>query len=289
VESIYEKILSDISTVKAIRVDVANSMWPLALHASASTESRIVDLNISRLLLPGRKLRDIDQTIVKELARSIESNGLLQPILVRPTRQLFEIVFGLHRVEACRLLRWTTISSSIREMSESDAFIVRIVENLHRNLKLDAIEEARGYIDLIDDGWTISSIARKIGKSDSYVSDRVGLVRRLHPTIAWKIARGETRTLNASHAELIARLPMGRRQLEAATLVERKRLSVRGLERLIQAKQPIRVRLVQHGPTVQVALPLELARACGLGPDSEAQVYGQRNRIVIEPVLAERM
>lgn len=158
------------------------------------------------LIRPSSKLlRVIDQARVSELAKSIESSGLLQPILVRPVESIYEVVFGHHRLEACKRLGWESIPAVIREMSDDDSFLNKVVENLQRNEEINPLAEANGYITLINHGWTINSIAAKIGKSDSYVSDRIGLIRRLHPIIARRIMFNGNGHLKPSHCELLAR------------------------------------------------------------------------------------
>jgi ParB-like chromosome segregation protein Spo0J len=80
-------------------------------------------------------------------------------------------------------------------MSDDESFLTRLIENLHRNIEINPLAEASGYITLIDNGWTVNKIAERIGKSDSYVSDRIGLIRRLHPEIAKKFNGNDNKYL----------------------------------------------------------------------------------------------
>ena len=162
-------------------------------------------------IVPGRfQLRPIDYNLVKGLSRSIAHLGLLQPIVLRRlSEDRYQIVFGLHRLEACRQLEMGAVKALVRDISADDAFLASVAENLQRNADIDAFEEAKGYRGLIQDGWTQTRISQMIGKSDSYVSDRLNLIRRLHPDIVVKQEdarrNGNLGPITASHAQ---RLPV---------------------------------------------------------------------------------
>ncbi len=112
------------------------------------------------------------------LAHSIREHGLLQPILVRPLSQGFEIVAGHRRFQTCRSLRWRFIPCKIREMSEKQAFEIQLTENIQRK-SMDPIEEAEAFRRyVLDFGWGgVSELANKIGKSEEYVSHRIQLLK----------------------------------------------------------------------------------------------------------------
>lgn len=114
-------------------------------------------------------------------------------------------MFGLHRTEACRKLGFRTVKSIVRDISVEDAFLASVAENLQRSTDIDAFEEAKGYQALLDKGWTQTKIAERIGKSDNYVSDRLNLIRRLHPSIASRLDARKRQlvlgSLTASHAQ----------------------------------------------------------------------------------------
>jgi ParB/RepB/Spo0J family partition protein len=205
---------------------------------------------------------------------------------VRPVGSFYEVVFGNHRLEACKHLGWRTIPAVIKRMSDDESFLVKVVENLQRNIEINAVAEAKGYITLIDHGWTINMIAAKIGKSDSYVSDRVGLIRRLHPSIAGRVANNDNSSrLKPSHAELLARVRSKRYQLELSCLVEKKGLSVRKLETMIRGGQPLRVRLERRGDSLYVPLPEDIVRHFGFEGGESLYIYLQsRKRVVVERV-----
>lgn len=180
---------------------------------------------------PTIKLRPVNHTVVDELAKSIAGSGLLQPIMVRPSNGRYQLVFGLHRILACRSLGWTEIPAIIKEISTEEVVLLQIVENIQRNTAMSILEEGKAYKDMMRRGWTVSRISKAIGKSDSYVLDRVRVVDRLRPEIAKEATLHSH--LTPSHATRIAYIHDHSQQLELANLVKTQKLSVRELERII--------------------------------------------------------
>ncbi len=191
----------------------------------------IEKLPLNSISEPTVKLRPVSQTVVEDLAKSIQSSGLLQPVMVRPEKGKYQLVFGLHRVLACRSLGWTEIPALIKEMSAEEVLLVRIVENIQRNTSMNVLEEGKAYKSLMQRAWSVSQVSKAIGKSDSYVLDRVRVVEKLRPDIAKEAATHSH--LTASHAIRIAYLTDHDDQLELANLVKSEKISVRELERII--------------------------------------------------------
>lgn len=111
------------------------------------------------------------------LSLSIMEKGLLQPIIVRPKKEGFEIIAGNRRYYACKHLGWRKILCHIVELDDKEAFEVSIAENIQRK-NLATIDEARAFQAYTSKfGWGgISELARKIGKSVRYVERRVRLL-----------------------------------------------------------------------------------------------------------------
>ena len=192
------------------------------------------EIEIQEILPTGISLRSLDEKTVVELMESIRINGLLQPITVKPVgRKKFRLIFGSHRLEAVRRLGWKGIPAIVREVSDEESFLMNVTENLQRNVFVSPIAEARGYKYLISKGWTISEIARRISKSDSYICNRMRILERLHPELRRQVEfpRGNS-YLTLSHAEHLSTIKEPLRQLELASLVRERHLSIRELERL---------------------------------------------------------
>ncbi|HZB73707.1 MAG TPA: ParB/RepB/Spo0J family partition protein [Nitrososphaeraceae archaeon] len=141
------------------------------------------------------------------LTNSIREHGLLQPILVRPLSHGFEIVAGHRRFQTCRSLRWRFIPCKIREMTDKQAFEIQLTENIQRK-SMDPIEEAEAFRRyVVDFGWGgVSELAKKIGKSEEYVSHRIQLLK-LSPEIKEQIIRSK---LNVSQALELTTIPSDR-------------------------------------------------------------------------------
>jgi ParB family chromosome partitioning protein len=148
-----------------------------------------------------------DRTVDETLTNSIREHGLLQPILVRPLSHGFEIVAGHRRFQTCRSLRWRFIPCKIREMTDKQAFEIQLTENIQRK-SMDPIEEAEAFRRyVVDFGWGgVSELAKKIGKSEEYVSHRIQLLK-LSPEIKEQIIRSK---LNVSQALELTTIPSDR-------------------------------------------------------------------------------
>jgi len=197
---------------------------------------RIRNVDIKLIRPSSFRLRPLDTKTVRDLMSSIKSKGMLQPIMVRPAGKSYEVVFGLHRLEACRRLGLRKIPAIIRRFTQDESILTQIVENLQRNIFIDPIQEAEGYRSLIKKGWTITEIAYSIGKSDNYVSDRLKILKKLNPIIAKKIKPPGRGPITISHAEQLASITDTSKQLRLATLISKKGLSVRELERLMRSR-----------------------------------------------------
>jgi ParB family transcriptional regulator, chromosome partitioning protein len=141
------------------------------------------------------------------LMNSIKEHGLLQPILVRPLNHGFEIVAGHRRFQTCRSLRWRFVPCKIREMTDKQAFEIQLTENIQRK-SMDPIEESEAFRRyVVDFGWGgVSELAKKIGKSEEYVSHRIQLLR-LPADIKEQIINSK---INVSQALEITSIPSDR-------------------------------------------------------------------------------
>jgi ParB family transcriptional regulator, chromosome partitioning protein len=119
-----------------------------------------------------------DHQEIESLIISIKEHGLLQPILIRPYQNSFEIVAGHRRFHACKSLRWRHIPCKIRELSDKQAFEIQITENIQRK-SMSSLEEAEAFRKYVQDlGWGgVTELSRKIGKSEEYVSHRIQLLK----------------------------------------------------------------------------------------------------------------
>ena len=170
-------------------------------------DTSIVEQIEMKLIRPSQfSIRDKfnDHQEIESLISSIKEHGLLQAILIRPYQNSFEIVAGHRRFHACKSLRWRHIPCKIKELSDKQAFEIQITENIQRK-SMSYLEEAEAFRKYVQDlGWGgVSELARKIGKSEEYVSHRIQLLK-LPQDIKEKIMLNK---LNISQALELTCLP----------------------------------------------------------------------------------
>jgi ParB family chromosome partitioning protein len=171
----------------------------------------------------------MDQEALSELASSIKSQGLMQPILVRSiSTGNYEIIAGERRWRAARMAGLTEVPVVIREVGDNAALAMALIENIQRE-DLNPIEEAAGIQRLIDEfQMTHEAAAQAVGRSRSAVSNLLRLLS-LTPSVRELLEGG---TIDMGHARaLLALSPQ--RQAEAARIVVGKGLSVRETEQLV--------------------------------------------------------
>ena len=258
------------------------------IERTSFADDPVLDLEIKRLEAPSWRLRPLDDVSISELMRSIENLGLLQPVVVRESQRGYQIVFGNHRIEACRRLGMKKIRAIVRHFTDEEAFLARVTENLLRNTYVNPIEEAEGYRMLITKGWTINGIARKVGKCDSYVCERLALLENLDSRLRARISQG-SKHLTPSHAELLSRIVDKKRQSEIATLVETRRLSVRALENLVMgAPLPTKVPVEVDSGSFCFHVPDTFAKALRLKSGESLTMSVRGRKLVLEAPKAYR-
>jgi len=241
----------------------------------------VLDLDIESLKQSSWMLRPISEAAVTELMRSIRNTGLLQPILVQKCDEGYRVVFGSHRLEACRRLGVTKIPAVVSCLTDEEAFLARVAENLVRNTYIDPVEEARGYKMLLKNGWTINAIAKRVGKCDSYVCERLAMLDRLDPSLLSRLAKNNS-CLTPSHAELISRISDKTRQNALARIVEQRRLSVRSLEGLLNGiPLPTNVRVGFTSGRYHLCIPDDFARIMKLSVGQSVCMHMHGKELVI--------
>ncbi len=202
----------------------------MSRHLRTYLEScqQIEPIEIGLLVRADNQLRS-DLGELSDLCASIKLHGLLQPIIVRPKGSRFELICGNRRFEACRRLMKRNIDCVVKDLSDSEAFELSIIENIQRNT-LSPVEEAMAYKKYVSEfGWGgISDLARKIGKSQEYVSHRIFLLN-LPQEILSKVSAGEVSPSQAQ--ELVwMREPESKNQL--ASLISSNKLTIKEIRRV---------------------------------------------------------
>lgn len=195
----------------------------------------IEDINISQIKSSSQPLRTSESSL-SGLINSIQARGLLQPIIVRPKADYFEIVAGNRRCKACTTLRWRKITCHIVDLDDQAAFECSIIENIQRKT-LSIIEEAEAFKTYVADfGWGgISELAKKIGKSPSYITKRIKLLNMPVDVIA----SIKDMSLDPSAAEELISVRDPFKQSELAVLITKRHLSLRKTRELISHRREV--------------------------------------------------
>ena len=188
---------------------------------------QIVNLEIEQLVpRQGQPRTRFDEDTLQELAESIKSQGLLQPLLVRPKGNQYEIIAGERRFRAARLAGLEMLPVVIKDIADHQAAEISLVENIQRE-DLNAVEEARAYRHLMDKyGYTQEKVAAIVGKSRAHVANTMRILS-LPQEILQMIEAGQ---LTAGHARTLLTLPDARSQLLRAGEIIKNTLSVRQAE-----------------------------------------------------------
>jgi ParB family chromosome partitioning protein len=186
---------------------------------------------------PHQPRRHFDEEALAELAASIASRGLIQPIVVRPQGERYQIVAGERRWRAAQKAQLHEVPVIIRDFSESETLEVAILENIQR-LDLNAVEEAEAYKRLIDEfGHTQEELGRLVHKSRSHVANLLRLLD-LPERVRVLVADGQ---LSMGHARAL--ITSDNPEALAMEVLNRD-LSVRDTEKLVRAGRPVRERQV---------------------------------------------
>lgn len=197
------------------------------ISASSAVRLKINEIEPNR----DQPRKEFDETALSELADSIAQHGIIQPLLVRPLSDgAYQLVAGERRWRAARLAGLSEVPVVVRELSDSEAMEIALIENLQRE-DLNPIEEAQGLKLLIDTyGLTQEECADRVGKSRPAIANSLRLLG-LSEYILDLVRDG---TISSGHARAL--LPLGDEQKmhDLAQEIITKELSVRETERAVK-------------------------------------------------------
>jgi ParB family chromosome partitioning protein len=195
----------------------------------------------------GQPRKAFDETKLRELAESIQVQGIIQPVLVRKDGAGYVLIAGERRWRAAQLAGLQEIPAIVREVSEAQAFELALVENLQR-ADLNPIEEAEGYQRLIEEfKLTQEQVSQKVGKDRSTVANALRLLG-LPGEVKSLVADG---AISMGHARALLGLPQIPEMVELARKITEKKLSVREAERLVKEGKGGAAPAKKQGPTPQ--------------------------------------
>lgn len=253
------------------------------------------DMTRSLLLIPAERIvpnpnqprRLFEEDKLRELMVSIAQVGLIQPLTVRRQGEVYQLISGERRLRACLLLGMKEIPCVIESVGEEKSALMALIENIQR-ADLHYMEEAESYQSLlIRQGMSQETLSRRLGKSQSFLSNKLRLLK-LPPSV-----REQCRVtgLSERHARCLLSLEGEENQLRCIGHIVEKHLSVRETEAYIEAQNrqkapaPIRVLRLNRDTRLFVnglKASLKQLEACGMGCTLQESREGDTLLLTIE-------
>lgn len=234
---------------------------------------------------PYQARREISPEQLSELAESIRSEGLLQPVVVRKTGDKYELIAGERRWRAFQLLKIKVIPARVVQASNASSAALGLIENLQRE-GLNPLEEAYGYASLIRDfDLTQEAASERVGKGRATVANSLRLLS-LDAELQGYVAKG---TLSVGHAKVLLGIEDPAQRAVVARRIIEEGLSVRATEKLVQAKKAGAAAPSAQSPSARKLAPADAAAVAGiekkltshLGARVEVQHTPKKGKIVI--------
>ena len=233
-----------------------------ALLSSSSNDNinnnGVQKINISQIIPnPSQPRKNFKDSELKELSNSIKSQGLIQPIIVKPIKnEQYQIIAGERRWRACQLNGFHEVDCVVKSLDETNVLEAALIENIQRE-DLNVIEEANAYKGLIElKKINNENLAKIIGKSSSHVSNILRLLD-LDKKIQDMVINGD---LSMGHARALIGVPNA---YEKAKEIVQKNLSVREVEKITSKFKKTKKTIASKDPNI-VDLEKELSDKIGL-------------------------
>ncbi len=184
---------------------------------------------------PHQPRKQIGPATLAELAASLKSNGIIQPLVVKPKPDgRYELIAGERRLRAAKLAKMPTVPVVLRQVDTYEQAQMALVENIQRE-DLNPLDRAEAYRALQKQlGLTVQEVAGRLGEERTTIQHYVRLLD-LYPAVQQLVRDG---ALPLGHAKILAGVPDEAEQLRLADLVMKQNLSVRNLERLTKGEEP---------------------------------------------------
>lgn len=191
----------------------------------------VTEINIDEIRSnPYQPRRTFDTETLNELAKSIEEYGVVQPVIVKKSIKGYELIAGERRTKAAKIAGLKVIPAIIKDFDDQQMMEIALIENIQRE-DLNPMDEAVSISNIIKlRGYTQDEFANKFGKSRTYVTNILGLLKL--PEDVKKMV--EKKTLSMSHARVLSKIDDEEKVVRLAKQVITDELSVRELEKITQ-------------------------------------------------------
>ncbi len=211
-----------------------------ALIPTVSVEKEIASARPSEVSLdsivpnPFQPREEFEDRDFNSLVASVKEKGVLEPVLVRPSKGGYQLIAGERRFRAAKKVGLKSIPAVVRETTDQEMLMLALIENLQRS-DLNPIEEALAYQRLMEEfKFSQESVARQVGKDRSTIAN---MLRLLH--LPGEVQRMlKERVLSMGHARALLALENSEEQKNLARQIVRDQLSVREVEEMIKLKKP---------------------------------------------------
>ncbi len=200
-------------------------------------DSDIFEINLDEIRSnPYQPRKVFDETALNELSESIKEFGVVQPVIVKKSVKGYELIAGERRCKASRLAGKETIPAIVKDFTDQEMMEIALLENVQRE-DLNPIEVAESINQIIKiKNMTQEDFAKKFGKSRSYVTNLLGILRL--PDIVKKMV--ENKKLSMSHARLLSKLEDENKIIELAERILKYNISVHDLENLLSSADNVK-------------------------------------------------
>lgn len=230
-----DSLLSASSKIKKERETETKTQEEIAVVNNETTtsvgENVVVSLPIEKLrasIYQPRK--SFDEESLQELADSIKEHGLLEPLIVKKTDDLYEIICGERRYRACKLAQLDTVPCLVRDDLDSKGYAIALIENIQRE-DLNPLEMAEAFKQMLDEcNLNQDELAKTLGKSRSSVANILRL-NNLQSNVKKMVAANQ---IDLGHAKVLLSIEEPDLQLKTALYVIKNNLTVRQTEELVK-------------------------------------------------------
>ena len=199
---------------------------------SSEEHENVVEIQVKQIIPNTYQPRtNFDEEKIEELARTIHTHGMIQPIVVRKIEEdKYELIAGERRLRAAKHLGWETISVIVRNLNDTETASIALIENIQRE-ELSVTEEARAYEKLLEmHSLTQEALAQRLGKSQSTIANRLRLLT-LPEEVQQKLLEKQ---ISERHARALMKLKEETLQIKFLHEIIEKQLTVRETESAIE-------------------------------------------------------
>lgn len=207
----------------------------------STPKEEIVEIDISELRPnPYQPRKEFDPEKLTELAVSIKEHGIIQPIIVKKSVKGYEIIAGERRYRASKLAGLDKVPAIVRPFTDEQMAEISLLENIQRE-NLNPIEEALAYKQLLEKShMTHENLSTKVGKSRSYITNVIGLLR-LPSEVQKLVSKGK---ISMGHARALSKLESDEEIIRLAHKIDEENITVRDVED-ISSKEEKKVKITK--------------------------------------------